>query len=148
MTLQWATYRDASDQTSLSRIWGGIHPPVDDIPGRRIGYRVGHDAFAKADAMFSGTVTSVTDAAESKATVSVAAWPNPVRRGQILQVGLGSTVSGEVALYNVLGQRLLQRPIRGTASLTFDTGDLASGLYLLRVTTPGGVLTPRILVVE
>lgn len=148
VTLQWATYRDASDQTSLSRIWGGIHPPVDDIPGRRIGYRVGHDAFAKADAMFSGTVTSVTDAAESKATVSVAAWPNPVRRGQILQVGLGSTVSGEVALYNVLGQRLLQRPIRGTASLTFDTGDLASGLYLLRVTTPGGVLTPRILVVE
>lgn len=37
VTLQWATYRDASDQTSLSRIWGGIHPPVDDIPGRRIG---------------------------------------------------------------------------------------------------------------
>jgi hypothetical protein len=35
--LQWATYRDASDQTSLSRIWGGIHPPIDDLPGRRIG---------------------------------------------------------------------------------------------------------------
>jgi len=27
ITLQWATYRDASDQSSLSRIWGGIHPP-------------------------------------------------------------------------------------------------------------------------
>ncbi|MEZ5022882.1 MAG: vanadium-dependent haloperoxidase [Chitinophagales bacterium] len=26
ITLQWATYRDASDQCSLSRIWGGIHP--------------------------------------------------------------------------------------------------------------------------
>ena len=37
--LQWATYRDASDQTSLSRIWGGIHPPVDDIPGRIIGLK-------------------------------------------------------------------------------------------------------------
>jgi hypothetical protein len=35
--LQWATYRDASDQCSLSRIWGGIHPPADDIPGRQIG---------------------------------------------------------------------------------------------------------------
>ena len=23
MTLRWATYRDASDQCSLSRIWGG-----------------------------------------------------------------------------------------------------------------------------
>lgn len=40
ITLQWATYRDASDQCSLSRIWGGIHPPADDIPGRRIGLKV------------------------------------------------------------------------------------------------------------
>ena len=35
--LQWATYRDASDQCSLSRIWGGIHPPADDFPGRELG---------------------------------------------------------------------------------------------------------------
>ncbi|MEQ9169016.1 MAG: vanadium-dependent haloperoxidase, partial [Fulvivirga sp.] len=48
MTLQWATYRDASDQTSLSRIWGGIHPPADDLPGRRIGIQIGEDAFKAA----------------------------------------------------------------------------------------------------
>ncbi len=41
ITLQWATYRDASDQCSLSRIWGGIHPPADDIPGRLIGMELG-----------------------------------------------------------------------------------------------------------
>ncbi|WP_085296891.1 vanadium-dependent haloperoxidase [Cognaticolwellia mytili] len=45
MTLQWATYRDASDQCSLSRIWGGIHPPVDDIPGRLIGEKIGKNSF-------------------------------------------------------------------------------------------------------
>ena len=44
MTLQWATYRDAADQCSLSRIWGGIHPPADDIPGRLIGATIGRDA--------------------------------------------------------------------------------------------------------
>ena len=27
LELQWAKYRDASDQASLSRLWGGIHPP-------------------------------------------------------------------------------------------------------------------------
>ena len=54
MTLQWATYRDASDQCSLSRIWGGIHPPADDIPGRVIGEQIGIDAFALAEAYFSG----------------------------------------------------------------------------------------------
>jgi hypothetical protein len=45
MTLQWATYRDASDQCSLSRIWGGIHPPADDIPGRIIGEKIGKSSF-------------------------------------------------------------------------------------------------------
>ncbi|MDT8397803.1 MAG: vanadium-dependent haloperoxidase [Pseudomonadales bacterium] len=55
LTLQWATYRDASDQTSLSRIWGGIHPPVDDIPGRLIGAKVGVAAFGRAQQYFSGT---------------------------------------------------------------------------------------------
>ncbi len=52
VTLQWATYRDASDQCSLSRIWGGIHPPVDDMPGRLIGERVGVDAFSHAERYF------------------------------------------------------------------------------------------------
>ena len=48
LTLEWATYKDAADQCSLSRIWGGIHPPVDDIPGRIIGLKIGKESFLKA----------------------------------------------------------------------------------------------------
>ncbi len=55
ITLQWATYDDASDQTSLSRIWGGIHPPADDIPGRYLGQKVGEDALAKALVFFGSS---------------------------------------------------------------------------------------------
>ena len=55
MTLQWATYRDASDQCSLSRIWGGIHPPADDILGRLIGIEIGMGGFSEASAYFAGT---------------------------------------------------------------------------------------------
>ena len=54
MTLQWAKYYDAADQCSLSRIWGGIHPPADDIPGRLIGMRIGPDSFLEAKAYFEG----------------------------------------------------------------------------------------------
>ena len=54
MTLQWATYFDASDQCSLSRIWGGIHPPADDIPGRLIGMKIGKDAYSQAKKYFDG----------------------------------------------------------------------------------------------
>lgn len=52
ITLEWATYRDASNQSSLSRIWGGIHPPFDDIPGRIIGSIVAKDAYIKAIKLF------------------------------------------------------------------------------------------------
>ena len=48
LQLQWATYQDAADECSLSRIYGGIHPPADDIPGRKMGYQIGHQAFARA----------------------------------------------------------------------------------------------------
>lgn len=56
MTLEWATYRDASDQCSLSRIWGGIHPPADDIPGRKIGAKLGVKAFEKAERLYRGAL--------------------------------------------------------------------------------------------
>ncbi len=61
ITLQWATYRDASDQTSLSRIWGGIHPPADDLPGRIMGVEAGVDAYWLARLYFDGRVTCPAD---------------------------------------------------------------------------------------
>jgi len=56
--LQWATYRDAAEQSALSRIWGGIHPPFDDIPGREIGLVVGTNAFNKAVSFFSAACST------------------------------------------------------------------------------------------
>jgi len=56
ITLQWATYYDASDQTSLSRIWGGIHPPADDLVGRVMGDKIGKDAYALARNYFGSTI--------------------------------------------------------------------------------------------
>jgi hypothetical protein len=52
ITLQWASYYDASDQTSLSRIWGGIHPPADDLPGRVIGETIARDGWQYAKGIF------------------------------------------------------------------------------------------------
>jgi hypothetical protein len=56
VTLQWATYFDASDETSLSRIYGGIHPPQDDIPGRFMGDAIGREAFDFASRLFGPKV--------------------------------------------------------------------------------------------
>ncbi len=47
--LQWATYRDAADQCSISRIFGGLHPPQDDIPGRQVGLIIGNQVVDYAE---------------------------------------------------------------------------------------------------
>ena len=71
ITLQWATYRDASDQCSLSRIWGGIHPPVDDIPGRLIGEKIGVRAFGFAEKYMDAKPPSIVSLSASVDTISL-----------------------------------------------------------------------------
>ena len=56
VTLHWASYYDAADQVGLSRIWGGIHPPADDFPGRRVGSQVGKGVWELAQKFFNGSV--------------------------------------------------------------------------------------------
>lgn len=52
--LQWATYYDAADQAGLSRLYGGIHTPADDLTGRRVGADCGRAAYALATQYFRG----------------------------------------------------------------------------------------------
>lgn len=52
ISLQWATFHDAALETCLSRIYGGIHPPADDIPGRKIGISIAKKAIEKAEKYF------------------------------------------------------------------------------------------------
>jgi hypothetical protein len=56
--LQWGTYYDAADQAGLSRIWGGIHPPVDDFSGRRVGSQCGQAVWNLARKYFEGSWTN------------------------------------------------------------------------------------------
>ena len=54
VVLQWATYYDAADDAGISRLYGGIHPRADDLPGRIIGAQVGAAAYEKAVVYFVG----------------------------------------------------------------------------------------------
>lgn len=68
--LQWATYRDASDQCSLSRIWGGIHPPVDDMPGRFIGEAISEESFTLANSYWEDDTTDLISVNASSKHIS------------------------------------------------------------------------------
>ncbi|MFP4847132.1 FG-GAP-like repeat-containing protein [Winogradskyella sp. PE311] len=128
VVLQWATYRDASDQTSLSRIWGGIHPPADDIPGRFIGQAVAEDVFDFAVPYFNGSLT--VDDIDQAITV----YPNPTINKEIF---IGNTKANDnIIVYDISGRKInvvnrIFNDINNTTTLTFNSN--ASGLYVLKV---------------
>lgn len=133
ITLQWATYRDASDQTSLSRIWGGIHPPADDIPGRIIGEKIGAQAFEFAEEFFNlGPVTGIE---EPQAFEGLSFGPNPVNAGEEVVITL-PMVRGELNLSingpsgNVLSQQVAV-PVNNQVRLS--TKGLNPGLYIIQL---------------
>ncbi len=59
VVLQWATYYDAADQAGISRLYGGIHVPVDDGPGRIMGSQCGIQAWNLAVKYFDGSIGGV-----------------------------------------------------------------------------------------
>lgn len=127
MQLQWATYRDASDQTSLSRIWGGIHPPIDDIPGREIGIKVGNQSFEFADRCFSGSIT-----------VNPIVFPNPVDNA--LTVLYNQTGPVQISIYDTSGRRIsrVAGDFDKDANMTLDVSTLTRGLYFVSIENEKG----------
>jgi hypothetical protein len=149
ITLQWATYRDASDQTSLSRIWGGIHPPVDDIPGRIIGQKLGPGAVAFAERYFNGQVINDNPPGLVPTTF---VYPNPVRSGAVLNIGIDQPAQNLVVqLYNIRGQLVQSRgvSIRNSQRLaSMNLSSVVSGVYLLRINGGSWVSSHKILILR
>ncbi|GAB5551955.1 MAG: hypothetical protein Sapg2KO_15460 [Saprospiraceae bacterium] len=130
-TLQWATYQDASDQTSLSRIWGGIHPPADDIPGRLIGEEIGIAAFAYGEQYFNLAPVSSTED-ETAFDKFLAVYPNPTQNQLYLKADSGHEIS--YVLYNQLGQAVLSKDrIFVQSGRSINLSQIPNGVYWLKV---------------
>ncbi len=120
--LQWATYRDASDQTSLSRIWGGIHPPIDDIPGRIIGEKIGQAAFSFGEKYFS----------KEELEVESIIYPNPSNDFLNLQY-LFNNEEFKVDIFDLNGRKILSQPVKfnNLNRTRINISELSKGVYIL-----------------
>jgi len=128
VVLQWATYRDASDQTSLSRIWGGIHPPADDIPGRFIGQVVAEDVFSFAVPYFSRDEPIITNLEHQ------IIYPNPTVNKELFITN--TEISDVIEVFDIRGRKI-EISNRSYDEQTFTTSiklnSAAIGLYMLKV---------------
>lgn len=123
ITLEWATYQDASDQCSLSRIWGGIHPPADDINGRLIGYRIGNDAFDFAQKYFSQSILR-----SNSNTPQIKIFPNPATDFIYIQ---SSSSIDQLVLYDLHGNMIETQESPLTSKLKMS--HLPNGIYILEI---------------
>ncbi len=124
VTLQWATYRDASDQCSLSRIFGGIHPPMDDIPGRLIGMKIGTEALQYAEQYFVPSTVPVDTVTAFKI------YPNPTDCAVQIEYPYDGPVP--VRVFYMDGRLALSSDLQFTdGQALLDLGDLAAGAYVV-----------------
>ena len=156
LVLQWAKYYDAADQCSLSRIWGGIHPPADDIRGRLMGEIIGVEAFEFAEQYFirEDSIIDTTDTSTvvpqifSKTTLNL--FPNPAQDQLYVQ---GEIPAGavNVSILNLKGQVVRNQTLRSFGSdnvYGIDCAGLEAGIYLLRLDTDQGSQVKRFALID
>ena len=79
-------------------------------------------------------------------------YPNPFTRQTTIRYELPQTGPVRLTVYDALGRRVAtlvdREQAAGREEITFDAGRLASGLYVARLVTAGGVRTQRLTVVR
>jgi len=143
--LQWATYRDASDQTSLSRIWGGIHPPADDIPGRHMGIRIGNLAYAAAQRIFSDA--AVTSSEDEIRFGNFDLFPNPAIAGDYISIRLDQPVKN-ISILDLTGKIQQEWRVSSGKNVELSLNSVRPGIYILQITDLEGQRFGRRLVVQ
>jgi len=133
VVLQWATYQDASDQSGLSRIWGGIHPPADDIPGRIMGEKIGLAAFAMADSLFALGNFS-TDVKNIELGKEATMYPNPIAVGESISIDFEELLQ-KVELYIVSsdGAVVLRKTYDNISTISLPLRNMYSGIYYINI---------------
>jgi hypothetical protein len=148
VTLQWATYRDAANQSALSRIWGGIHPPADDIPGRIMGEKIGLRAYDYGISFFSGSTSTDELIEESKINV----FPNPIPNNSVLSIKIDSDLLLQVVdIYDLSGQVVYTKKINSSRHLqnwNFALPYLSNGTYIVSITCESGVINKKLMVIN
>ncbi|MFY0627106.1 MAG: VCBS repeat-containing protein [Reichenbachiella sp.] len=129
--LQWATYRDASDECGFSQIWAGTYSPIDDMVGKEIGEKAGINAFEYAKNHFQHEVTSVQAGLEENEMVL---FPNPVGNDYRINISkIESHQSFEV--YDLNGRSVRIKSIHynfSNSTATLELDRLSRGMYVLR----------------
>ena len=124
--LQWVSYKDAADQCSLSRIWGGIHPYIDDIPGRLIGQIIGNESFEFGAQYFQDNLSN-----PEIQVPNIKLTQNPISKNGIIKL-VNTNGYESFELFTLTGQSVQISSKFHSGITEIFSNNLTSGIYLLR----------------
>ena len=124
--LQWVSYKDAADQCSLSRIWGGIHPYIDDIPGRLIGQIIGNESFEFGAQYFQENLSN-----PEIQIPNIKLTQNPISKNGIIKL-INTKGYESFELFTLTGQSVKISSKFHSGITEIFSNNLTSGIYLLR----------------
>ncbi len=127
-------YEDPASQSEVCRIGIASIDEVYENPIDWNGYRNG------GYGCFYGAITYSPSADQR---LSVIAYPNPVRSGQLRLKVEGAQAKIDVKLYNIAGDMICDRSYEADESIRIDTRNMASGLYFGIVESDGQKKTIR-----
>lgn len=138
-TLDAAEVEDILEQTASEDAFTG------SVPNPNWGYgKV--DAYAAVTEVLMGV--AIEPVAEVPGALRMATAPNPFNGATQISLDLAEPQPVRVMVYDALGRRvavLHDGPLAsGTHSLHFDVRALPSGVYAVRASSPGGVVTRRV----
>ena len=131
VTLQWATYFDAADQAGISRIYGGIHVPADDGPGRIIGSLCGKGVWDLGVKYFDGSILEESFLVDISAGGSGVRLEWPQRRGLFYRVEQGSSNGEFIPMFDFF------RAEDDKGSLNIPGGGATKGIFRVRQSASG-----------
>lgn len=89
------------------------------------------------------TTTGVRNSVESTSSDDdMAIYPNPVHNGLSVHLPARFSGNGEVRLYNILGQKMLEERMTVSGSFSFDVSRWTAGIYFMEVRS-GGTFSVR-----
>ncbi len=108
-------------------------------------YYVAVSGYGSADNPGSFTILGTVTATKAQAdTDALLVYPNPSNTGQLTLRLSNVSKAGEATLLNALGQVVATKSLSATTEQTLNTRGLATGVYTLRVTVAGQVLTRKV----
>ncbi|GAA4037530.1 hypothetical protein GCM10022409_23250 [Hymenobacter glaciei] len=117
------------------------------ITGLTVGtrYYMAVSGYGSGDTQGSFTIGAIATGTKAQAdTDALLVYPNPSSTGQLTLRLSGQNGAGQATLLNALGQVVATKNLNGTTEQTLSTRGMATGLYTLRVTVAGQVLTRKV----